>query len=285
MTFPETRQTLIHRLALKQSEQDWRLFFADYWPAVYRFALRYGRTSTEDAEDIASQTFEALLKNRLLVRWVSSPSSKLRTLLCGVVRKVMANRARVESGRQRLLRENRPGALLETIPEATADELDAFYAAWVDEIVQQAVESLFAEYHRAGKGDYFRVLYGRLCEGMTLAEIAAAIGIKQSQAENYYKHTRTALGKRLRQCVRDHVRRYTPEAQCEPEFRVEWNQVGAHLKEHGGLERAVARAYEQSLSPQQKQKMTTSLHAVVSHASGPSADPSGTRSTRQPSSG
>lgn len=272
MSFPDTRQTFIHRLASQQSEQDWHLFFTDYWPAVYRFALRHNRITVEDAEDIASQTFEALLKNRLLARWVSTPSSKLRTLICSVVRKVMANRARVQKGRQRRLREDRallkerPGVPVGTALDASAQEVDVFYAGWVDEMVQQAVEAILAEYFASGKGDYFRVLYGRLCEGMTMLAIAQSLEIKQSQAENFYKHARTRLTKSLEHCLRVHVERYTRGEDVETEFPSEWNQLGQFLKDHGGLERAVARAYEQSLSPQQKQTMTTSMHTVLSRA-------------------
>jgi RNA polymerase sigma factor (sigma-70 family) len=274
MTFPDTRQTLIHRLVHRAGEEDWRLFFADYWPAVYRFALRHDGVGAEDAEDIASQTFEALWKNRLLARWTSAPSSKLRTLIAGVVRKVIANRLRVQANRRRLLREDRPPIEgrppmpLPATPQDAREDHDAFYAAWVEQIVQQAVEALFAEYHRAGKGDYFRVLHGRICEGMTLAEIARALGITQSQAENHYKHARTALAKRLEACVRLHVRRYTPDADFDSELRSEWNHLGAHLKQHGGLEQAVARAYQHSLSPGGRKAMTTSLNAVL-RASGP----------------
>src|SRR5262249_48120885 len=127
--------------------------------------------------------------------------------------------------------------------EAPAEQVDAFYAAWVEELLQQAVESLLAEYHREARGDYFRVLYGRLCDGMTGAEVAQALGLTQSQAENAYKHARKRLARRLEELVRDHVRRYCPAAEADDGFAAEWGQLAEFLKREGGLERAVRRAY------------------------------------------
>src|SRR5512137_977749 len=105
MSFPETRQTFIERLASGGSEHDWRCFLQDYWGPVCRFALRWGVGNFADAEDVAAQTFEILWENRLLVRWVSNRSARLRSLLCGVVRKILANRGRTRENRQRLGRE------------------------------------------------------------------------------------------------------------------------------------------------------------------------------------
>ena len=39
MAFPDTRQTLIQRLATTSGEDDWRQFLNDYWGPVCRFAV------------------------------------------------------------------------------------------------------------------------------------------------------------------------------------------------------------------------------------------------------
>src|SRR5262245_38766762 len=101
MGFPQTRHTLIQRIAAGGDNEDWREFLADYWGPVCRFALRSAKLTLEDAEDIASQTFEAVLRNQLLARWVANRSAKLRTLLCAVVRRVIANRQRLAETRLR----------------------------------------------------------------------------------------------------------------------------------------------------------------------------------------
>ena len=203
MSFPQTRHTLIQRIAGAGDEADWRQFFADYWGPICRFSRRGGSLTADDAEDVAAQTFEALIRNRLLTQWASTRSAKLRTLLCAVVRNVLSNRARVLAGRARLLRDHGGrlddrGALpLVTSLDAPAEQVDAFYAAWVEDLLQQAVETLCDHYHREGKGDFFRVLYGRLCDAMTTTEIARDLDITVSQAENAFKDARKRLARRL----------------------------------------------------------------------------------------
>ena len=94
MAFSQTRQTLIHRIAAEGSQRDWHQFMGDYWLPVCRFAQRRANLTIDDAEDVASATFEAVLRNRLIERWTTNRASKLRTLLCTVVRQILANRAR-----------------------------------------------------------------------------------------------------------------------------------------------------------------------------------------------
>jgi RNA polymerase sigma factor (sigma-70 family) len=269
MSFPQTRHTLIQRIATQGDESSWREFLTDYWGPVCRFASWHGRLQFDEAEDVAAQTFLALVQNRLLARWVAQRSAKLRTLLCGVVRNVLANRARVQEGRERLSREHAgrldDRAFLPVVswPEAPAEQVDAFYAAWVEELLQQAVEKLLAEYHQEGRGDYFRVLYGRLCEGMTAAEVAQALRLRASQTESAYKHARKRLARRLEELVRDHVQRYCPAGEVEEEFAAEWCQLGEFLKREGRLEQAVRRAYAEMDPLQQKQRWAASIDVTL----------------------
>ena len=269
MTFPQTRHTLIQRIAAAGDGRDWSEFLRDYWGPVCRFARCAGSLTPDDAEDAAAQTFEALVRNQLLAHWVLKRSAKLRTLLCAVVRNVLSNRGRIEAGRARLLREHGGrlddrGALpLVTSLDAPADQVDAFHAAWVEELLQQAVEGLLADYHREGKGDFFRVLYGRICDAMTLPEIAQALGVSTSHAENAFKHARKNLGQRLENLVRDHVRRYCPPDDVDDEFAAEWGQLGDYLKKHGGLEEAVRRAQEGLPPASRRRQVRSSLSAVV----------------------
>lgn len=80
MSFPQTRLTLIQRLATGGSEEDWRCFLQDDWGPICRFSLRFGARNLDDAEEVASQTFEVFWEKRLLARWMSQRSAKLRTL-------------------------------------------------------------------------------------------------------------------------------------------------------------------------------------------------------------
>lgn len=253
MSFPNTRHTLIQRLATGGESADWHDFMTDYWGPICRFAQWRGNLSHEDAEDVAAEVFEALHKNRLLERWNEVRFARLRTLICTVVRNIVSNRARVGVGRSRLVREH--GGMLDRYVEPTdseagdpaADQLDAFYAGWVNELLASAVEELLDEYNRNGKGDYFRVLYGRICEGLTMREIADALEIKVSSAENYFRHARQRLGDRLREMTLAHIERYSDPAQIEAEFAEEWNRLGDYLMRNGGTEAVV----RQTLSAQE----------------------------------
>jgi DNA-directed RNA polymerase specialized sigma24 family protein len=258
MSFPETRLTLIQRLAADGRAEDWEVFLGDYWGPVCRFALRSGAGQLSDAEDVASQTFEVLWESELLVRWVTHRTARLRSLLGSVTRKILANRHRVQAGRQRLAREVaelRPSA--ESVDDAQAD---LFYAAWVEDLLRQAVEFLAAAYYREGKGDYVRVLYGRLCQQRNMAELAQALDIKPAAVDNYFRHARQRLTNQFRRLVEQQIERFTPPDEVPAEMEAEWGQLGVYLEQHGGLEGAVRRAYElldPSMAERNRQKGRT----------------------------
>lgn len=69
MSFPETRPTLIARLARNANNADWQQFLKDYWGPVVRFAMRAGQMPVDQAEDLASETFLVLLRSPLFHRW------------------------------------------------------------------------------------------------------------------------------------------------------------------------------------------------------------------------
>jgi AcrR family transcriptional regulator len=120
------------------------------------------------------------------------------------------------------------------------------------------------ELHRAGKGDYFRVLYGRLCEQMTMPEIADALGIKVTSAENHYKAARKRLAAILEDLVRQHVARYAPDSDREEEFAAEWAQLGDYLTQHGGLDQAVRDAYAGIDPAGRQQRKTAQINSTLS---------------------
>lgn len=245
MSFPQTRVTLIQRLASGGDEDDWRRFMKDYWGPICRFALRRGARDLDEAEDVASQTFAVIWQNQLLGRWVSNRAARLRSLLCAVVRNTLSNRRRSLASRQWV-----SGDLvaqiddLRQVRDGQDPQSDAFYAAWVEDVIERSVQSLAAEYYAQSKGDYVRVLYGRLCQGLAIAAVAEALEITPSAVDHYFRHARERLWKKLEELVRRHVGRYCPPAEAESEFVLEWQQMGRYLADHGGLDEAVRRAYE-----------------------------------------
>jgi len=245
MSFPETRATLILRLAGGGTEADWRQFLNDYWGPLTRFAVRSGNLPLDQAEDVAAETFVVLLRSPVLSRWHDRPAGKLRTLLCGVVRNLLSNRQRVAGGRRRLLKEVAEAGGIDGVlpvadsPEPSTADLDAFYDAWVDELLAGTMQRLMKELHAEGRGDCFRALYGRVCEGLSAAEIAEAMGVKPPEIDSYLRLARSRLTQRLQADVRRHVEQYSAGESGEEEIQKEWEQLRLHLEQHGGLEAAI----------------------------------------------
>jgi RNA polymerase sigma factor (sigma-70 family) len=239
-------------LAERTEEQDWRQFLSDYWGAVCRFSSRWGRLGLADAEDVASTTFVVLIEKKLLERWMAAPQSKFRTLLCGVVRNVIANRARLHAGRKRILVENRDLLAKMGVVECETDgqtaqrEEDVFYGAWAEQFLQKCLETVHAQYLCTGRGDYYRVLYGRICDELGNAEIARALGLKTTDVENYYRRCRDSVHEEIRLALVEHVNRYCDPSEAKEEFSREWKRLGSFLQTCGGFERAVRTSYEAS---------------------------------------
>ncbi|MHC4874950.1 MAG: RNA polymerase sigma factor [Planctomycetota bacterium] len=275
MNFPTTRYTLIHRLATSSAEEDWTLFLADYWRPLCRFAVRWGRLDLSDAEDVAAITLEAVIRNDLLARWALDRRARLRTLLCSVVRRILANEARREMRQQRRIQEFVAafGAELDDVEasrdQVSADEADAFYRAWAEEILQAAVESLLEDYHREGRGNYFRVFYGRVCENLPVRTIAESLSLKLTDVDNYFRHARSRLESRLKDLVRWQVLRYSAASEVPAEFEHEWSRLGEFLKRNGGLEASLRASYAdfnvEDVREREAKSLTAILESVRSH--------------------
>jgi DNA-directed RNA polymerase specialized sigma24 family protein len=261
--------TLVARLAQGGSESDWREFLADYWGPVSRFAARIGGIPAEQGEDVAAEAMLVLVRSPLLSRWHDHRTGKLRSLMCGVIRNVLSNQRRVARGRQRLLKEladqgGLPDVLsVSETAEPSASDLDAFYKAWVDELLASTLRELLSNLHAEGRGDYFRALYGRVCEGLSAADIGELLGADAATVENYLRVGKSRLTQALREAVRRHVQRYSPLEEVESEFRTEWEQLGSHLQRYGGLEQ-VLRAAASALPPLPSARQPSALFQAVS---------------------
>ncbi|NLX95133.1 MAG: sigma-70 family RNA polymerase sigma factor [Rhodopirellula sp.] len=253
MGFPPTRLTLVRRIAAGGSEEDWQQFLEDYWGPICRFVTRRTGMSWHDAEDVASATFEILLRNRLLAQWQADRSARLRNLICGVVRKQLATIFRTDNERRELLQNLiRQDAIDRSVLnredwEVSADPEDLFYAAWVEDLLQQSMEGLRHHLFRRGKGDHFRVLYGRLCEDLTREEISQLLGLSLASVDNRYRTARVVLERELKARIARYVRRYCTPTEMQSEFLDEWNRLGEHLFKQGGLEASLRQAFLQSI--------------------------------------
>ena len=146
MSFPETRLTLIQRLASGGSAEDWQGFLRDYWGPVCRFALRSGAGQLSDAEDVASQTFEVLWESRLLVRWIANRTAQTAE---------PAVQRHPEDPRQPPAGAGGPGTIgprrsrpMGPARDGQDEQSEIFYAAWVEDLLSQTLESVAAAYYR-----------------------------------------------------------------------------------------------------------------------------------------
>jgi hypothetical protein len=162
--------------------------------------------------------------------------------------------------------DDRGGLPLVSSLDASTEQDDAFYAAWAEELVRRAVEGVLADLHRQGKGDYFRIFYSRLCDGMSLVEVADSLGMEPGKAKSAYEHALLCLSRQLEALVQDHVQRYCPGADPAAEFATEWSRLGEHLKMNGELEAAVRRAYAGDV-PAQRQH-SSARQATLTRLSG-----------------
>jgi RNA polymerase sigma factor (sigma-70 family) len=245
MAFPETRLSLIRRVVATGDAASWDLFVANYWRPTCRFAMRIGNLQWSDAEDVASKVFETLYRKSLLESWLSQPNARFKTLLCTVVRNIVLNAVRSQRTAARHQAEQFQRAEDLGSP-ATNDQLNLFYDIWAEELLKAAVNSLMTDYHREGKGDYFRVLHARICEEMPVKEIAAQLDLKPTDVDNYYRHARDRLAERIRQSVRKDAASYTELTDLDDEFRHEWQLLAQLVKHQGGLEAAVRKALQQN---------------------------------------
>jgi RNA polymerase sigma factor (sigma-70 family) len=264
---------LVFRIVADGNDQDWHRFLGDYWLPVCRFAQQRGKLTIEDAEDVAAETFEVVLRNKLLQRWIFNRSSKLRTLLCTVVRHILSNRARKQKRRMRLLRKNLRELLGRTdlqasrIPDRQFVDRDEFYAAWIEGILLQALRTLMQEYQQQGKVRYFRVLHRRVCEKMTASQVSSVLGLKRIDAQNYYKAACKRLRTKLKELVHEHVRRYSDPQDLNDEFDSEWREIARYLREHGGLGQAIAEVYARTglvrLADRRTQAVASTAHRLA----------------------
>lgn len=245
MSFPETRNSLIFRLSSRQAtEVDWQEFMVDYWQPLVRFARRIGAADS-NAEDIASDAIGVLLKSDLLKRWSDHRASRLRGLLCGVVRNLVANQYRVEENRKRILASlSASGVTDGRLPAMFAEEplvedLDTFEHIWLEELVTRAFRLLAQQLYEEGKGDYFRALHAQVREERTVNEIAKLLELKVTQVENGLKAARRRLTDILRELVMHHVRQYSLGEDLESELRREWTSLAQMLEKCGGLDAAL----------------------------------------------
>ncbi|MBI1374406.1 MAG: hypothetical protein GC159_16940 [Phycisphaera sp.] len=245
MSFPETHSSLIRRLVSDGGEREWADFLEIYWQPLCAFARRRAGLGWEDAEDVAAITIEVLLRNQLLERWTTDRSAKLRTLLCAVVRRVLANQARVQHNRRELLEQlshelvSRKDLPTLKAGDATQEDMDVLFAAWAEQLLRVAVRQVVSQLRVEGKDSQVAVLKARVCDQLSIKDTAAATGVSTTDVTNYYHRVQKRLHDALQEVLYNHIRPNTPTRYVDAELLREWEALAEHLESHGGLDDAI----------------------------------------------
>jgi RNA polymerase sigma-70 factor (ECF subfamily) len=197
-TFPETRQSVVARLASDDPEDRARAL--EVVARVYRapiVALVRHRWDLEpaDAEDLAHDFFAQLLEKDWLRRY-DPARGRFRTFLRACL---LAHASTVYQAARRLKRGGAARHLpLEDAGEVTADgSHDPFEREWVRSVLEASLEALRQECEASGRRETWEVFVARDVEGSEgdvapgYAELAARFGLPVSQVTNYLHWART----------------------------------------------------------------------------------------------
>jgi RNA polymerase sigma-70 factor (ECF subfamily) len=196
---PEYRQGMDHLLT-------------SYWKPAFTYIRIAWRKPVEDAKDL-TQAFFARLLEKPFVAGFQPERGSFRRYLKQALKYFLINAERDASVRKPqgpLLSLEATSEELARItpasPELTPDE--AFDRQWFSDLVESSIRDLEAALARDGKDLYVRVFRCYLLEDSSLptyAQVAARLGIRESDVRNHLHYCRAALRESLRGRIRQYV--------------------------------------------------------------------------------
>ena len=217
--FPTTHWTLVQAVQSGNSEAAAEALEAlckGYWYPIYAFLRRSG-VSIQDAEDVTQEFFQHLVTDEAIYT-ARQEAGKLRSLLLGVLKRVMSRRARRDGAQKR-----GGGVLHVSFDEMDAEERYArepqdrrdpewlFTHAWAQDLLARVREKLRVAYSASGRAEVFDVLLPFLMwdnEPPSHGEIAQQIGTSEGGSR--------ILIHRLRGKFRDLLREEVAKTVLEP---------------------------------------------------------------------
>jgi RNA polymerase sigma-70 factor (ECF subfamily) len=212
MRFNTTHWSVVRRAAGTQNEaatQALGVLCETYWPPVYAYLRRHGR-SPHEAEDLTQDFFAQMLENQSLTR-ADAQRGKFRTFLLACLNRFLGHAQEqsqamkrgghvtfvhldVEGSEQKLALESPP----DTPPER------AFDKQWALTLLDHTMALLREEFVRAGRADRFEVLCSCLSpEGSS--ESCAGLAAKLDMKEGAVKVAIHRLRNRYREILRAEV--------------------------------------------------------------------------------
>ncbi|MBI2900071.1 MAG: sigma-70 family RNA polymerase sigma factor [Planctomycetes bacterium] len=232
--FPETTWSMISRL--RKSHADLRRpglekLSRRYWKPVYQYVRCAWAKSNEDAKDLTQTFFVWLLEGGEVLKKYEPERGGFRHYLKGLLRNFMADQ------RKALGRIKRGGgvrvfpldddlmALKELVPDSKASDPDrVFDAAWKKQILDAALARVREDFKEGDRAVQFRVFeeYDLSSPDArpTYADVAAKLGIKESDVRNHL----FAVREKLRAEIRAELAETVTDSR---ELQDEWNALFA----------------------------------------------------------
>lgn len=226
--FPETTWGMISRLrdpGVARYREGLEDLAARYWKPVYRY-IRIGRTkSNEEAKDLTQAFFLWLLDGDALRRYVPEKGAfraYLKIILSRFVRdqdRVAESLKRGGAARRIPLDEEFLSAEVVADPKA-ADPEKEFDRAWAREVSERAIERVRARFAAEGREAAFRAFeeYALRGERRTYADVAASLGLSESDVRNHLHAAREAVRREIREQISETV-------SGPGEIEEEWNAL------------------------------------------------------------
>ena len=175
---------------LAGDEAAFRVFFATYFPRVYRFALPRLGNDAEACKEVVQSTLVKAMRALGTFRGEAA----LFSWLCQICRRQIADylRAHKRHHQNVVLIDDTPGLreALESIAAPSSDEpLQGYGSAETRRLVQSVLDRLPSRY-----GD---VLEWKYIEGRSVEEIGALLGVGQTAAQSLLARARVAFREAL----------------------------------------------------------------------------------------
>ena len=222
-----TRWSLVRRAAEADSAERLQALQAickDYWPPVYAFLRRGGR-SQQDAEDLAQGFFCHLVESNLLAN-ADRSVGRLRTFLFACVKYYLADEHRhknaIKRGGKIQFVSLDAGGYTDDIPDDLTPEM-VYQRSWALYIINKAIDATGRQFSKRGESTLFDALKDRLCEmdehgETTQAALAESLGMKPGALRTALHRCREAFRKCLDDEVAQTISSYDPR-EIEEELR------------------------------------------------------------------
>lgn len=205
--FPDTTWGLISHLRATDSErrrEGLEVLCQRYWKPIYRYLRIAWTRSNEDAKDLTQAFLAWLLQGDALVRYVPERGS-----FRGYLKVILSRFVKDEAEARRALKR---GGGVRIVPLDDAHEIAAdphgddpelvFDRSWALSVAQQAVDRVREEFSTSGREIPFRAYEAYdlrpAQERPTYTEVAAQLGIKESDVRNHLYAVRQRITEEIR---------------------------------------------------------------------------------------